>query len=217
MNKQSIEYGLLSTVTLHGSSMQLYFLPYLFFVALGFLLISSVLGQLNMKHLPWLGGLTVLLTGFAMLFPTRSAFGPDMRLVPLYGAMYVLGNCFSTALHFSQKSYRIFSLVSLVVSGALAHFDSRFIAVSITLLLFMVAFEVSSMTGLQGRSFYGSGGVYLLHTPVLNFAISTMMLHFGIVSYINLFASVFITFGICLPFTIWFVSRFKSLRFLLLE
>ncbi|RYZ88079.1 MAG: acyltransferase [Proteobacteria bacterium] len=217
MKKSTLSKGLINSLTLQGSSMQLYFLPYLFYIVLAFLVVSSVLGQLKSKQLCWMVGLTVILLFVAESMRTPAAFGADVKLLPLYAAMFILGNCFATLLRENKKAFAVFSVVVLIGFGILAFNDIRFIGLTITLILFLLAIALSSAPFLQGKSFYGSGGVYLLHTPLLNFTISTIVLRLGISGFANLFVSIFLTFAVCLALTVWFVSRYKSMRYLLLE
>lgn len=217
LKKQSLKDGLLDTLFLRGSSMQLYFLPYLFAIALGFIILSSALGQFKAKQLSWFMGLMVLLIAVSLTLPTHVSFGPNIKLIPLYGAMYILGYCLSSLLKTDHYVYRVFGSIVLLTALTLSLFDPRFISIAVMLCLFFVSVEVSTRIDQNGKNYYGSGGVYLLHTPITNFTISTLLLHFGLSGFLNLYASVLITYGVCLAFTVWFVSRFNSMKFVLLE
>lgn len=98
---------------------------------------------------------------------------------------------------------------------ALGLLDFRFRYIAAAVIAFAVAQYLSPI--LPYTRGPGSGGVYLLHTPIINFAISIALIKIGIVEWPNAIVAVVCTYIVCLALTIGFIKTLPSLRWMLLE
>lgn len=64
---------------------------------------------------------------------------------------------------------------------------------------------------------FGAGGVYLLHTPYTNFIISIILFKIGVLGWLNLGLTVFLTYIFCIFMTYIFMKSAPKYRYLLLE
>ena len=195
----------IKTLILSGTSMQLYFLPYLFLADVGAVaLFSWVVVPSKLAVF----GLLALATALALAFPTPHSTGPGPQLMVFYVVGLLAGMLIA----------RGGAGISLALCGAATvlgvSVDPRFLDAGLVIVLFAI-FRIFS--GLFPPQLPGSGAVYLLHTPVLNFAVSTALLSIGIGSWWNLGTTVALTCVICVAFAVALVSYAPSLRKLLLE
>ncbi len=210
MGKQPLGSGLLDTATLRGTGMQLYFLPYLLVVGSVHAVIDRLVPALRIQVL------SVLLS-FAFLmcfwFPTSGSSGPDFRLLPLYAGAYwagVLAQAFAV-----RGQCGVFMLSLMAVSLGVGMLDPRFDDVAIVAAIFGACFMLRAW--LPHARLPGSGGVYLLHTPVVNFAISSVLSSIGVAQGWNIGLSVLLTYALCLAITRWVIDHLPAHRWLLLE
>lgn len=63
----------------------------------------------------------------------------------------------------------------------------------------------------------GSGGGYLLHTPIVNFTISILLTKLGVVQLQNVFVSVALTYVFYLAVFIVFMKVLPKYRWIILE
>lgn len=210
LGKASVVEGLLKTVTLQGAGMQLYYLPFLFLVTVVYATFERTL-RLETGLVALF--LAVLASGTAFMLPTVSSTGSDSKLLPLYVAAFLIGRFFAER----KKSGPIFGSLLTVVGGALVlgFQDARFFDFAGVVVLFGAVISLAPI--LPNSRLPGSGGIYLLHTPVTNFAVSTLLVAFSVTQGLNIVASIVITYILCLSMTLFFVKLFPKFRWLLLE
>jgi predicted neutral ceramidase superfamily lipid hydrolase len=148
---------------------------------------------------------------------TESSTGSNYRLLPLYSLCFGIGIYLSKSFKSSRSYFNVSILIITVISFIIGGFDLRFYKIAVILLLLLLALSISIRFTFLQRSFHGSGGVYLLHTPVLNFAISTGLLLIGVKACPNLFLSWISTYILCLLMTHIFIRLFPSKKWILLE
>jgi Acyltransferase family len=216
LGKDKMVTGLINTITLHGEGMQLYFLPYLLAVSSLFALLYALSMRLK---IPFIIIVVVVVAACAVLaikFPTKYSTGSDPKLFPLYALSYGLGLCFSKVLKAPISTL----CVSMMSTGsfclAIGIYDHRFFKIAALTAFLLFSILISICFPFLKRNFPGSGGVYLLHTPIVNFTISSLLLVLGISSYCNLFVSWGMTYVLCLIFTLGFIRIFPQ-RWILLE
>lgn len=200
--ERPIDY-LIRFFTLNGSSAQLYFLPYLFLIDL----IGVVLLRLTGCRGSWLlpAALTAAV-GVALLLPTASSTGPGLSLSIFYLVAYLAGAV-------SARTRGAFALLPLG-AGAFAlglALDPRFLDASAMLFLCYAALRLSHRIK---RPLPGSGAVYLLHTPIINFSISTFLYRAGIIEWSNFILTVTLTYILCLivmNLTIYYIPKSRNL------
>lgn len=207
LGKATLVAGLTATLTLHGAGMQLYFLPFLFFLTALFGTLTSFL-QRNFTSLE-MCSIFLLLTFLALVFPVSSSTGGDYRQLFMYGAAFVFGMCVGRG----SDLYIVYFVAFL--SAVAAFFDSRF--VDLIFVFFAVFMAVYLGKYFPRRRLWGSGAVYLLHTPVLNFAISDVFYRMGVLGWSNILASVFFTYFFCLISAFLMIRFFPRFRYLILE
>jgi hypothetical protein len=207
LGKDSIYAGIYSTVTFRGAGMQLYFLPYLLGISVFFAAIRSVSGELVYPRI--LAAMAVFFILMCVAFPTLGSTGPDYRLLPYYFLAYIAGFLYRSI---GRGFYVWFVLIVTLVLGLLDH---RFLDLSGMIVLFVCAESWSSKFG-SGRA-VGSGGVYLLHTPILNFSISIFLEKLGVLQFYNVILSVALTYVVCLFISIVFIKFLPRYRWLILE
>jgi len=188
---------LLLTGWLHSPAFQLYFLPYLFVIALGVFCLCKFI---NHRWQPWLFGASVVLmaafyhhTGW----PNRS-HGPEWVNLPLYLVAFLLGVVCRP--FFAGKPSRKFVMLSLSV-GFLSLLLPQLVLQSLLVPpLLCMAVKTAPFLGesqlLQkiGRS---SGVIYLWHTPIMLPAFTTMMALGRVPAIVNLGASLIASIALC--------------------
>jgi uncharacterized membrane protein len=101
------------------------------------------------------------------------------------------------------------------VLGVLGIEDVSFNYIAAGICAFALAHWLSSF--LPNRREPGSGGVYLLHTPIINFAISIALLKVGFAQWPNAILTVVCTYLLCLALTLGFIRILPKWRWMLLE
>jgi hypothetical protein len=211
LGKMAFSEGLWLTVTLHGSSMQLYFLPLLFaceiLMALWFILTAEIaIG----RGLHAIGLLALIL--LSLRFPTEFSTGSDPRLFGVYALAFGIGLVLKAS---ASPTWPAIMIIG--ASAILSISDERFIDLLLVTALFWGARTASRSSDALDRSFPGSGGIYLLHTTIINFAIVQLLAKLGVVQVTNLVATVILTYLVCLAATLIAIRAVPRLRFLLLE
>lgn len=216
LGKADIRQELIRLLTLQGSGPQLYFLPFLLLV---WLFWRSLLDLARLARLPSAVALSagiIALLVLAVRFPTAAATGSERPLLLLYAAAYGLGRV-------SQPLFRADHGAALLLAAAAVplafggQIDPRLADLAGMCLLAAGACELHKRDVLRGISVPGSGGVYLMHTPIMNHAISTLLFFVGIASGCNVFATVILTYGLCVTMTLTAIGRWPQLRPWLLE
>lgn len=174
LGKSSLSYGIIQTITLHGSGMQLYFLPYLLFVTLSY---SWLINKFSLELRVYIDGLMVILfIGLCLLLPTISSTGSDLKLISFYYFSFLAGSLCRVILYLRHWVLIIIAIIFIFIN--LGFIDSRFFDFAGVIILFAIVKLISQY--MPNKRICGSGGVYLLHTPVINFFISTILLHFSV-------------------------------------
>jgi hypothetical protein len=203
--------------TLRGVGPQMYFLPFLFVISFAVAIIQVGLHLSHRSETIVLLGMAAVLTLIGLHYPTMAATGADYRLLPLYLLMFLTGRLLSMAPMPAVLARHQLCLpgIIILIFGCFGILDFRFYYAALA----VVAFEFSRWVSrfLPNRRAPGSGGVYLLHTPVLNYAISIGLLRFGIAQFSNAMASVALTYVLCLTMTVIFIKALPAHRSLLLE
>lgn len=207
LHKLTVAESAWRTVSGAGVGPQLYFLPYLLLISTAANFVLSYGGKV-------LSAVVVIAFFVAYLaFPTAMSTGAEPRLLILYALAYAIG--FYRARHAGTREIVVL-LVASALGVLLFTFRSRYFDLFLILLLIEAAIQLSSRLPLPMR-LPGSGGVYLLHTPLLNYAISIMLWKLGIVSIANVFASLAFTYMVALGITMAFRHFTTRYRWLLLE
>lgn len=196
----------MSIASLQGTSMQLYFLPYLFIVDIVFVYLFSCFKKYKIQ-LTWFFFISLILS--ALAFSTESSTGSDVKLIPYYALAYITGMLYS--------QYRnLLSMVLLICSSFVVGlaFDERFLDISFMLAMFIILLTIFKNSNLN---IFGAGGVYLLHTPYTNFIISIILFKIGVLGWLNLGLTVFLTYIFCIFMTYIFMKSAPKYRYLLLE
>lgn len=209
LGKSSLADGILKTITLHGASMQLYFLPYLFLInSLCAILYSTSF----LKSKTTTTVIFILLISSCLAFPTNSSTGSDLRLLPYYFLSFSIGIILQHA--YSEKiKHAAFALAAF--TSALGLYDTRFFDLTGVIILFWVAISLKGL--LPDKRLPGSGGVYLMHTPILNFTISTILLQLSITESKNIILSIILTYTFCVILTTIITKILPKYKWVLLE
>ena len=211
LGKLSIQQGLIQTITLHGAGMQLYFLPYLFIITVGFAFFSK------MFPITYRAAYESIIIGAVALisiaFPTSGSTGSDLKLLSLYLLGFLLGKLFKVLSQSETHSRKQLGVVSACL--LIGIIDSRFFDVAGIVALFIVVNYFSGK--LPSKRLPGSGGIYLLHTPIINFTLSVALVQIGVTQVANVFISVFLTYIFCLAATLVLINKLPKLKWLLLE
>lgn len=214
LGKLNFNQGFLNTLILKGSSMQLYFLPYLFFIFCLYFLLFQFKNEVRNLLLILI---LVIFIGFSLMFSTKDATGSSLKLIPIYIISFGLGVFLSLVRGKSEMYFFKFSVYSILLNLLIGFYDFRFFYISGMLFLVLLAYGFSKKISFLNKSFPGSGGVYLFHTPILNFSISTILVLLGIVEIQNLYFSIMLTYIISLAISLTIVRKFPKLRMLILE
>lgn len=207
LNKLTIAQVAWRTVSGSGVGPQLYFLPYLF-------LIWTAINYVLSKGGKFLAAFVLLGLFCAYLaISTPSSTGPEPKLLILYALAYTIG--------YYRARYAGKWEIALVTAMAslgvmLISFQSRYFDLALIILLLEAVVLLSRKEPLPMR-LPGSGGVYLLHTPLLNFAISTILWKLHVISVANIFVTMALTYLAALAITLAFRQVTKRYRWLILE
>lgn len=208
--KASLASGLVATLTLQGAGMQLYFLPFLLVVSVCYAGMARGSRAAGVA-LPCIAVLAAACV--SLLLPTDSSSGPHWRLLPLYFCAYATG-----ALVWQWMTRRMCwpGLASIILLAAgLGLADPRFFDLAAAVAAF--ALVLALQAGWPAHRLPGSGGVFLLHTPLANFAISALLARLGVAQGLNVVMSVALTYALCLAVTLFVVRRWPRARWLMLE
>lgn len=199
------------TFTFAGVGPQLYFLPYLFVVSV---VVTGVIDRIPSSLGRPLTGVFILVLFLAYLaLPTERSTGPEPRLLALYALAYALG------VYRARYAGSMECLAGVAAAGVAVIFLSwqqREWDLALVVLLVEGALRGSALIGRTGR-LAGSGGVYLLHTPILNYGISIILLKFGIGEAANVVAALVMTYLTALAITLVVIRAMPRLRPYLLE
>lgn len=207
IGKIEVIEGIKKALFLHGVGMQLYFLPYLFLISVVYACVYEKLGlRKNNVHLVFL----ILIILISIFLPTESSTGAHWKLLPFYFSAYVIGR----VLKIYDTSNNFWGVLITVLSILIGFVDNRFFDLAVVLFLFIF---IKYFFLLKTIRLPGSGGVYLLHTPLINFSISIFLDYLGLHQKWNIFASVLVTYIFCLMFTLLVIRFFPKYKWLLLE
>lgn len=212
MGKGNFFNGLINTLSLHGGSMQLYFLPYLFITLAIFWFYLKFTSNFNsnIKYII----LILCLVLICLLFPIEGSSGSNYFQIPFYFISFILGFVYKSL--YLDELKRIVYLSSLVIFTIFIGFiDQRFYDLTFILILFHIFLLIGKK--LPNKKLPGSGGVYLLHTPILNFFFSTILQKLGIIDFNNFVMSVILAYLVCLIFVYLWLKFNHEYRWILLE
>lgn len=181
-----------------GIGPQLYFLPYMFFIVVVVLWIERVTSAF-VKPTVLLFILSTALLMMSSYFPTKDVTGPNYLLISFYMASYIVGR-----LSFKLINSSFFVGFSILIFAAtlVLYFlfdDRRFFCLFISYALLLLVIYAGHIFPIGGR-IMGSGAVYLLHTPILNHTISTILMRFNVISEANFLMSLVLTYAISMLF-----------------
>jgi hypothetical protein len=211
LKKATLLQGITRTLLLQGAGMQLYFLPILLLVTATTALLSKAIPA--RFHLPIQLASLPILTLICLSLPTSTSTGPDHRLLPLYWLAFLLGTLHQHTL----KSRHYFTIIIILITTLLliGLKDPRFFDIAGFITLFTILHHLAQY--LPTYRLPGSGGVYLLHTPVINFTISILLQKLTITETPNIYLSVILTYLFCLATTLFLIRQWPQHKWLLLE
>jgi len=215
LGKISMADALRSISLPQGIGPQMYFLSYLFGIQLLTRTAFSLIAPRGRIH--------VLALSFAafsvgsLYLPTERSTGPAYWLLVFYQAAFLFGMLVADLERGSSGSRAVTAMlaVSLAVLG-IADTSSRLFDFALVAALLCAALAVAREPWLRHR-LAGSGGIYLLHTPILNHAISTALVAVGVNGVANLLAAFLATYVVALTLTLAVIRLLPSTRTLLLE
>jgi hypothetical protein len=210
LHKATLASGIIKTLDFSGSSMQLYFLPFLYICEVLTFFLIRITKRPN--QLTMLCIMLVLMSGLSLLFPSARSTGPDLHLFPLYFASFAAGVVLKT-----QREISVLTLATLSWFILLSVFDERLLGIAIMISLTIGAAYLSKKLTILNNAFPGSGGIYLLHTNIVNFAIAHILSITGITQIPNLLITVVLTYIFCLASSLAFIRFFGKWRFIILE
>lgn len=196
---------LVDTFILHGTSMQLYFLPYLFIIDISAVALFSRVISPNPRVILALAAVAVLAI---LALPTPNTTGSGLRLAIFYIFGLLAGMLIARV---SVRQALALSAAALILGIAV---DERLVIAGMTMSVFLLFLHISD---LFPPTLPGSGAVYLLHTPVLNFALSTVLLAAGVGDWLNLTLTVVLTYVVCIGLAAAVFMFLPKRRFLILE
>jgi hypothetical protein len=208
LGKAKLSTNLVNIVFLHGVGPQLYFLPFLLIISVTYAGLYSKAKALdfNIKSIDIF--LYMFFLSVSFYFKTDESTGPNLNLLPFYMGGFLFGRLYN---QFRFKYIPFFILIAM----SIGYFDDRFYDFSAASILIVLAVNISSF--LPAKRFPGSGGVYLMHAPIVNFASSTLLFKLGFSSESNILGSVILTYLFCLGFSLFIINKFPSKRWILLE
>jgi hypothetical protein len=208
LGKAKLSANIPNILFLHGVGPQLYFLPFLLFISVTYAGLHSKVKKLDLN----IKLIDIVLYSFFILisfyFKTDESTGPNLYLMPLYISGFLFGRLYN---QFRNK-YTPFFILATIIMG---YFDSRFYDFSAANILVMIAVSVSAI--LPAKRFPGSGGVYLMHAPIVNFCFSSLLFSLGFSGESNILGSVMFTYLFCLFSSLIFIKKFPHKKWVLLE
>ncbi len=217
LGKGNLKDGLWQTVTLHGAGMQLYYLSYLFVISSAYMILSFFAKKINVSFNYILSIILVISFVTSLFLPTLSPTGSDYRLFPIYVLCFGIGISFSILKKKSYQKFYFLVMGVIVASFLIGIFDYRFYHLSFVSFLLLCAYFISINVKSVQKNFHGSDGIYLLHTPIVNFTISSLLMMIGLSGYLNLFSSLLLTYIICLIVTLLFIRYLPFYKWVFLE
>lgn len=203
-----ISSAIFQILTFHGVGPQLYFLPYLLLIWMLWAVISVIVRD---------GKFWVIIILFSFLlcqkFPILGSTGSNIRLLPFYFFGFGVGVLMGS----KMKQLGFIPVLLIALSLLAGCFDARFSDFGLVLCLLLLARSLDYSGFLSGKSFPGSGGIYLLHTPVTNYAFVTLFLLCGIKGLPNLLFSVLFTYVFCLFSSCFIIKYFPRFKIYILE
>jgi len=201
--------GIINTISFHGGSMQLYFLPYLFIVIIIYWIYFKFISNYYTNIL-----FVLLLVFFCYFFPVLGSSGSNYLQIPFYMLAFLVGVFYKqlTLNKFKNSIYLASLLIFLIIFGIK---DSRFYDLGFILLLFHMFLVFGEL--LPKYRLPGSGAIYLLHTPILNFFFSVLLQKFGIKDFNNFILSVLFTYIFSLLLVYLLFKYLKRYKWIILE
>jgi hypothetical protein len=198
-----------------GVGPQMYFLTFLFaFTGIG-AIIQAGSGISRQTEAAICGFLLALLIVVALNLPTEGVTGGIYRLLPLYGVAFIAGHLIAILRKCGETHKMPVALALVMLFFAIGLWDSRFYYICFGTLIFQVSYVLSSR--LPNRRIPGSGGVYLIHAPIVNVAMAHGLSKLGINGGDNFIFGVLLIYGLCLGTTRVFIKALPRYRNLLLE
>lgn len=211
LGKAILFHSLIETLMLRGASMQLYFLPDLLFILVTFVFFSKKLPhKLTIRIAIFF---MAVLMSICLVFPTYSSTGPSYKLIPFYYVAFMLGWLYQNIL--TLRNNLILTLFAIFILLFIGRYDSRFYDLTNVSILFVIVRSMSSH--FPERRLFGSGAVYLLHTPILNYVISIVLFKVGVFDWINICLSVIITYLLCVLIGFGVARYYGEYKWLILE
>lgn len=195
-------------IVLHGTSMQLYFLPYMLFVCVTFRIIDYFFSTTTNKYI--IVVTFSLLTILALNFPTDYSSGSNPRLLFIYFSAFSIGVFLSKTISILEVSCGV-----LAALFCISIFDHRYLDFLLVVGMLYIVYYFKDI--LPNKRLPGSGGVYLFHTPVVNFSISSGLSLIGVDQGFNIVVSVFLTYIICLGVTFYLKKLLNKSSWIILE
>jgi len=192
--------------------MHLYYLPFLFLIYSFYLVVHKFFSKNNYRFV--LISILILLSIISLFLPTQFATGSNYSLFSIYALSFGICIYLSSIKKESNKQFLWNTSIIITISLLIGFLDFRFIHIAIMLLLFILFLNISKRIKKQ---LPGSGGVYLLHTPIVNSVLSILFVSFGVFEMENLFLTLIATYGLTLLITLGFIKLFPKQKFLLLE
>jgi len=221
LGKGAFMSAVYQTLTLQGSSMQLYFLPFLFIVSAAFVMVLFLAAGNagGVERAPYVAawGIAVFSLAWALLHPTQSSSGYNFLLLVMYVGCYALGYVIGCGFRKGGGALLKNGAVIVVSTLIAGRWDERFYDVSLMTFLLLAAAALTMAGWARNFALPGSGGVFLLHTPLVNFGVSSILLSLGIADYANLWAALILTYIICVAVTLACIRLFPGRKHLLLE
>lgn len=195
-----------------GAGPQLYFLPYLLLITL---VVTTALDRppAAYRRLATAGLIVIFLAAYLML-PMPDSTGPEYEHLALYGLAYTLG------IYRGQYARPLESIALIAIAGlavVILPWQQPIWDLPLIILLTELAIRISPIFKSKKKRLRGSGGVYLLHTPIINFAISAALLHLGLQGMTNVAGALILTYAATLSATLIAIQLAPRLQPYLLE
>ncbi len=212
MGKISMLDSISAIMTMHGVGAQLYFLPFLFYVSVLYALFYDSLKSYSAtQEVTLILVMIFFLIIICLKYPTTSSTGSDYWLLPLYFMAFIVGRMYQIL----NKAPAILAILLSAGVAVLGLYDPRFFDLSGAIFTLLIAIKIGKY--MPSHRLPGSGGIYLLHTPMINFGISFVLWRMGIQEVVNLVSTAFLTYFFCLALTLFVTARFPKYKWLILE
>jgi hypothetical protein len=182
----------------HSPAFQLYFLPYLFGIAVLLFFLCRLLPMCG-RWLMLLGGITAMVVFYQYMGWPGWSYGSEWTKLPLYFTACLLGVLARPFLHAMRQPPLVLPLlicVILVLVSPRLCLQSLWVPPLACIVVSMVhPWWKSKLLQQIGRS---SGAIYLWHTPILLPAFTTLFALAHVPALPNLGLSVVLTIGVCM-------------------